>query len=530
MIRSPFPDVDIPDVSLTDFLLARAGDFGDKPALIDAPTGRTITYGQLVDSVRAIAAGLAERGFGKGEVFAHYTPNCPEYAVAFHAVATVGGVNTTANPQLTAEEFAAQLRDSRARLMVTVPELVEKATAAAQQAGVEEIFVYGEADGATPFASLHAAGAPPQVAIDPAEDLVALPYSSGTTGLAKGVMLTHRNLVANICQTAALVQVTEDGSKRARWVAVLPFFHIYGLVAIMNLALHLGDTVVTLPRFDLAEFLHVVQAYRITRASLVPPIVLALTKHPLVDEFDLSSLKLINSGAAPLSAELEVACGERVGCRMQQGYGLTETSPTTHWVGDERAGQMPGSIGPPVPNTECRIVDVATDEDVADGEPGELLIRGPQVMKGYLNNPGATDATIDPDGWLHTGDVARVEPDGSLRIVDRIKELIKYKAYQIAPAELEALLLRHPAITDAAVIPLPDEEAGQVPKAFVVTDGSITPEEVSQFVADHVAPYKKVRAVEIIDEIPKAPSGKILRRVLIEREQTATVARWCVIG
>ncbi len=524
VVRSPFPDIEIPNTPLTEFVLARAGEFRDEPALIDAPSGQTITYAQLVESVREVAAGLAERGFGKGEVFAHFAPNCPEYAVAFHAVATVGGVNTTANPLLTAEELAAQLRDSGARLLVTVPEFVEKATAAARQGGVEEIFVYGEADGATPFASLRAAGEPPLVAIDPAEDLVALPYSSGTTGLPKGVMLTHRNLVANICQVAALVQVKEDGSERARQVAVLPFFHIYGLVSLMNLPLYFGDTVVTMPRFDLHEFLRVIQEYRIARAMVVPPIVLALAKHPLVDEFDLSSLELINSGAAPLSAELEAACGNRLGCRMQQGYGLTETSPTTHWVGDELAGQMPGSIGPPVPNTECRIVNVATDEDVVAGESGELLIRGPQVMKGYLNNPRATALAIDPDGWLHTGDIARIEENGSLRIVDRIKELIKYKAYQIAPAELEALLLTHPAITDAAVIPLPDEEAGEVPKAFVVTNGSITPEEVSQFVADRVAPYKKVRAVEIIDEIPKAPSGKILRRVLIERESTAAVA------
>jgi acyl-CoA synthetase (AMP-forming)/AMP-acid ligase II len=518
MIRSPFPDVEIPDSSFTDFVLAGAGELGDKPALIDAPSGRTITYAGLAESVRAVAAGLAERGFGKGEVFAHYAPNLPEYAVAFHAVATAGGVSTTANPLLTADELAAQLRDSGACLLVTVPSLLEKATAAAEQAGVQEIFVYGEADGATPFASLlRTGGEQPDVAIDPANDIVALPYSSGTTGLPKGVMLTHQNLVANVCQVTAQRQLGAD----ERIIAVLPFFHIYGLVSIMNVTLYCGATLVTMPRFDLVEFLRVLQDHRISRAYVVPPIVLALAKHPLVDEFDLSSLEFMLSGAAPLSAELEVACGKRLGCRMQQGYGMTETSPTTHFVTDELAGQIPGSIGPLVPNTECRIVDVATREDAGAGEPGELCIRGPQVMKGYLNNPQATALTIDPDGWLHTGDVARVEQDGSLRIVDRVKELIKYKGYQIAPAELEALLLTHPAIADAAVIPVPDEEAGEVPKAFVVPRGSITPEEVARFVAGAVAPYKKVRAVEIVEEIPKSPTGKILRRLLIDRERTA---------
>jgi acyl-CoA synthetase (AMP-forming)/AMP-acid ligase II len=460
-MRSPFPDVEIPDVPLSDFVLAGAGGLGDKPALIDGTSGRTITYAQFAESVRAVAAGLAEWGFGKGDVFAHYAPNVPEYAVAFHAVASVGGVNTTANPLLTADELAAQLRHCGARLLVTVPDQLEKATAAAERAGVEEIVVYGEAAGAMPFASLlQAAGRPPTVAIDPAEDLAALPYSSGTTGLPKGVMLTHRNLVANICQTLAHQRLRADD----RVIAVLPFFHIYGLVVLMNMPLYRGATIVTMPRFDLAEFLRVVQQYRITRAWVVPPIVLALAKQPIVDEYELSSLKFMLSGAAPLSAELEVACGE----------------------------------------------------------PGELCIRGPQVMKGYLDNPEATAATIDPDGWLHTGDVARAAEHGSVWIVDRVKELIKYKGYQVAPAELEGLLLTHPAIADAAVIGVPDEAAGEVPKAFVVASGALTPEEVSAFVAERVAPYKKVRAVEIVDQIPKTPSGKVLRRVLIDRERAAT--------
>src|SRR5919197_1785968 len=308
MIRSPFPDVEIPDVPLTPFVLARAGELGDKPALIDAPTGRTITYAELAESVRAVAAGLAERGFGKGAIFAHYAPNLPEYAVAFLAVATVGGVNTTANPLLTADELTAQLRDCGARLLVTVPDRLETASAAAERVGVEEIFVYGEADGATPFASLlQALGEPPHVAIDPAEDLVALPYSSGTTGLPKGVMLTHRNLVANVCQMVAAHRATEDD----RVIAALPFFHIYGLVVILNMALSRG-------------------------------------------------------------ADLETACGERLGCKIVQGYGMTETSPVTHVVPDDAAGRKPGSIGVPVANTECRVVDLKTDADAAPGERGEL--------------------------------------------------------------------------------------------------------------------------------------------------------------
>jgi acyl-CoA synthetase (AMP-forming)/AMP-acid ligase II len=521
VFRSPHPDVEIPNTPLPDFVLARAGELGDKPALVDAPSGRTFTYRQLAESVRAVAAGLAERGFGKGDVFAHYAPNLPEYAVAFHGVAAAGGVNTTANPLLTADELALQLRHSSTRLLVTVPAQLETATASAERAGVEEVFVYGQGGGATPFAALlEAGGEPPEVAINPADDLVALPYSSGTTGLPKGVMLTHRNLVANISQVTGLFYTSE----RDRVIAVLPFFHIYGLVVIMNMTLHRGATIVTMPRFDLVEFLRAIQEYRITRVNVVPPIALALAKHPLVDEFDLSSLEFVGSGAAPLSAELELACAERLGCRVQQGYGLTETSPVTHTVPEDLAGQMPGSIGLLVPNTECRIVDLATGDEVPAGEPGELCIRGPQVMKGYLNDPEATAQTIDAEGWLHTGDVASVEEDGSVRIVDRVKELIKYKGYQIAPAELEGLLLTHQGIADAAVIPLPDEEAGEVPKAFVVPSGPLTPEEVSAFVAERVAPYKKVRAVELVDEIPKSPTGKTLRRVLIDRERSSAAA------
>jgi len=288
---------------------------------------------------------------------------------------------------------------------------------------------------------------------------------------------------------------------------------------VMNAVLRNGATLVTMPRFDLEGYLALVQAHRATKAHLVPPIVLALAKSPLVERYDLSSLQLVNSGAAPLSAELAQAAAARVGCPVVQGYGMTESSPVTHVTPLDPARHRLGSIGPPVPNTECRIVDLSSGAELGPGEEGEVCVRGPQVMRGYLDDPEATAATVDPDGWLHTGDVGRADEDGYVVLVDRVKELIKYKGYQVAPAELEAVLLEHPAVAEAAVVGRPDEEAGEVPKAFVALAGDATAEELMAFVAERVAPYKKLRALEFVEEIPKSPSGKLLRRVLNERER-----------
>ena len=517
IFRSPFPDVEIPEVPLTEFVFGRAAEHPERPALVDGVSGRVLTYAQLAGAVRAAAAGLARRGFAKGDVLALYSPNLPEYVVAFHAVATLGGVVTTVNPQYTAEELGKQLRDSGAKYLVTIPPLLERASAAAEGKGLSELFVFGEAEGATPFASLLEGGADdlPAVHIDAREDLVALPYSSGTTGVCKGVMLTHRNLVANLAQIMGSGHDWRDETL----VCVLPLFHIYGMVAIMNHGLYCGATVVTLPRFDFEQLLRTMQDYRVTFAHLVPPVMLALSKSPLVDSYDLSPLHTVFSGAAPLGAELARACSERLGCSVVQGYGMTEASPATHL--STREHNKPGSVGLCVPNMECRLVSTETGEDVGAGERGEILVRGPQVMRGYLNRPEATAQTVDADGWLHTGDVAYADEDGYFFIVDRAKELIKYKAFQVAPAELEAVLLTHPSVADAAVIPSPDDEAGEVPKAFVVVrEGhAMTEAEVLGFVASRVAPYKKVRRVEFVAQIPKSPSGKILRRLLVARER-----------
>ncbi|NUM44418.1 MAG: 4-coumarate--CoA ligase family protein [Anaerolineales bacterium] len=516
IFRSPIPDIPIPDVPLTPLVLRKAAEMPTKPALIDGPSGRTITYGQLAGAVRLVASSLLARGFKKGDVFAIYSPNIPEYAIAFHAVSLAGGINTTANPLYTAEELAFQLNDSGAKFLLTVPMFLDKALEAAKHSKVEEVFVFGEAEGATPFAALlKGDGNVPDPGIHSAEDLVVLPYSSGTTGLPKGVMLTHRNLIANILQTAPVETISADDVL----VGILPFFHIYGMLVIMNASLYHGATVITMPRFDMEQFLQLVQQYKISRAHLVPPIVLGLTKHPIVDKYDLSSLKVIISGAAPLGADLTQACAARLKCIVKQGYGLTETSPVTHVDVDDSSKIKPGSVGQPIPNTEVRVVDPIAGKDLGHNERGEVWLRGPQVMKGYLNNPQATAMTIDSDGWLHTGDIGYADDESYFYIVDRVKELIKYKGMQVAPAELEAILLTHPAIADAAVIPIPDEEAGEIPKAFVVLKGETTPEAIMDYVAGKVAPHKKVRQLEIVDQIPKSASGKILRRILVDKER-----------
>jgi acyl-CoA synthetase (AMP-forming)/AMP-acid ligase II len=353
-----------------------------------------------------------------------------------------------------------------------------------------------------------------------------LPYSSGTTGVPKGVMLTHRNIVANLAQTIACGDVVGE---RDVVIGVLPFFHIYGLVVVMNTTLLAGATVVTMPRFDLEQFLSTIQTYRVSVAFVAPPIVLALAKHPLVERYDLSSLRLVLSGAAPLDEGLARACAARVGCDVGQGYGMTEASPVTHLADATDRLANVGAVGRAAPSTETMIVDVETGKPLGVGEAGEVWVRGPQVMRGYLNRPDATAATLDADGWLHTGDVGYVDAGGYLRVVDRVKELIKYKGMQVAPAELEAVLLAHPGVADAAVIPIPDEVAGEVPKAYVVPrarpdDPDAFAAEVAAFVAGRVAPHKKLRAVELTEAIPKSPSGKILRRVLVERERAGVGA------
>jgi len=523
MYTSPLAPLDIPATPLAEFVLARAATYGQRAALIEAGTGRTISYAELPSLVDRAAASLARLGIAKGDVCAIFAPNTPEYLIALLSVARLGAVMTTAGSLSTTSDLAKQLKDSAARVLFTSTALAATWRDSLAGTSVEHIVTFdapmdpiGGCSGHVFSALVAKPGAPPRVDVDP-DDLVALPYSSGTTGLPKGVMLTHRNLVANILQTHAADHFREGEDVT---VAFLPFFHIYGLTVIALLGLWSGATLVVLPKFELEAYLALVERYRATLLHVVPPVVVALAKHPAVAGHDFSSVRKLFSGAAPLGADVTEQCMRRLGCVLTQGYGLTETSPVTHVMPENAARLKLGSIGVPVPNTECRIVDAETAHDVTDGSAGEIWVRGPQVMRGYFNRPDETRGALDADGWFRTGDIGRADADGYFFIVDRLKELIKYKGLQVPPAELEAVLLSHPAVADAAVVPFPDAEAGEIPRAFVVRKGTATAEELMAFVAGQVASYKKVRRLEFIDAIPKSPSGKILRRLLKDKPPT----------
>jgi acyl-CoA synthetase (AMP-forming)/AMP-acid ligase II len=489
--RSPEPDIEIPDVAMPEYVLGGAAARGDHPAFVDGASGEITTYAEVAARVDASAAALQGRGVGKGDVVALVGPNSAEWGIAYHAILRVGGVVTPMNPLLTPEEMGRQQENSGSKLLIDDP-----AAFVAQ---------------ADPSATLR------DVALDP-EDLAVLPYSSGTTGLMKGVMLTHRNLVANIEQAWNSMPLNDEDVL----VGLMPFFHIYGQTVVLNMGLAKGSTIVIMQRFDCDALMDLMEKHGVTWLHVAPPVILQLATHANVEGRDFSKLKLIISGAAPLDAELAGRAEAKIGAPIRQGYGMTELSPVSHKSRLARIAETPpGSVGALIPNTEARLVDPETEQDVAEGEEGEIWIRGPQVMRGYLNNDEATAETLVEDGWLRTGDIARIDENGFTFIVDRLKELIKYKGYQVPPAELEALLVSHPKVKDAGVIGVPMDDGGEAPKAFVVTDDGVTAEELMAYVAERVAPYKKIREVEFVDEIPKSASGKILRRLLREEHATA---------
>jgi acyl-CoA synthetase (AMP-forming)/AMP-acid ligase II len=380
------------------------------------------------------------------------------------------------------------------------------------------VIALGDAPGSEPLtALLGGPTTPPALAIAP-DALAVMPYSSGTTGFPKGVMLTHRNIIA---QCVAIESVTDTDLivPGSAVLAVLPFFHIYGIMAFLTFGLMRGARLITIPRFDLEQYVQLARRHEVPVLHVVPPILLALAKYP--GELQLPQLRAALVSAAPLSAELAAEFTQRTGAMVYQAYGMTELAGASHLGSLDPARNKPGSGGSLMGSAEARVVSVETGADVGPGERGEVWVRGPFRMEGYFQDPAATAHTIDRDGWLHTGDIGYVDGDGDLWIVDRVKELIKYKGMQVAPAELEAVLLQHPAVADCAVYSQPDDEAGEIPKAAVVLKrgAAATVDELLQFVSARVSPHKRIRVLNFVDAIPKSASGKILRRVLVAQDR-----------
>lgn len=520
IIKSPHNNVTLPNTSFTEFVFGTLDQNKNNVVMVDNPTGRSFTAAQLKDASIRVASGLVKLGFKKGDRILIFANNCPEYGILFLACGAIGATVTTANPVYTAGELARQLNHSHAVAVVTMPHLhsvVVQAVESDQEVSqnVKLVISIGDMEGCFPFKKLmedDGKAFPENVTIDPDNDLMVLPYSSGTTGLPKGVELTHTNIIANLLQLTRGPMSLNPETERL--IGVLPFYHIYGMVVVQFGSVCLGTKLVIIPRFEPEVFLSIIQQHKLSYLHLVPPLALFLAKSPLVDNFDISSVHSIICGAAPLGEGLTKEVNNRINAEVIQAYGLTECSPVTNY---DRIPVKHGTIGQLVPNTEAKMIDLSTGESLKPGETGELLVRGPQVMKGYLKNQQATDDMIK-DGWLHTGDIGHVDEDGYIIISDRVKELIKYKGFQIAPAELEALIYTHPAVQDVAVIGIPKgEEFGEVPRAFVVPkpDTKLQEDDVTKFVEENVAPYKKLRGgVQFVESIPKTASGKILRREL----------------
>jgi 4-coumarate--CoA ligase len=516
--RSKLPDIDIPfHMPLADYCLEKATQWADKVCLIDGNTGKEHRYGEIELQTRRVAAGLAKLGVPQGGVIALLLPNCAEFVTVFLGAAKRGAVVTTANPFYTAAELEKQILASGATVVVTQSSYIEKLAAL----NVQIITVDQHVENCLHISVLLEADEAdcPEVEIDP-DSVVCLPYSSGTTGLPKGVMLTHKSLVSSVAQQvdgeAPNLNITVDDTL----MCVLPMFHIYSLNSILLCGLRVGATLVIMPKFELPKLLDLIQRHKVTMGPFVPPIVLAIAKNPIVEKYDLSSIKMVMSGAAHLGKELEDAFRARLpNAVLGQGYGMTEAGPVLAMslaFAKTPFPVKPGSCGTVVRNAEVKIVDTETGMSLPYNQPGEICIRGPQIMKGYLNDPKSTANTIDKDGYLHTGDVAFIDEDEEMFIVDRVKEIIKFKGFQVPPAELEALLQGHDQIQDAAVVSRKDETAGEVPVAFVVraAGSTISEEEVKEYIAKQVVFYKKLHNVYFVESIPKSPAGKILRKDL----------------
>jgi acyl-CoA synthetase (AMP-forming)/AMP-acid ligase II len=502
-----------------DIVLETCRRIPNKTALFDSSCNRSFTYAEYGDHVESLARGFVAAGLKPGEVLAIFLPNSWEFAITHHAATLAGGIPTFLNPAYREREVRYQLETSGAAFLITDGPLLEGINLAGLPALRRVFAIRTSAAGTEDFAGLlkPTSATLPQPCAGSREILAALPFSSGTTGLPKGVMLSHYNLVANVYQLLGphgTPLLADDVM-----LSFLPLYHIYGLTVALTLSLALGSKLVLMPRFDIRKLSALCLEHGVTMMPMVPPAINALCQAAEAGAFPKDhKVRWIKSGAAPLAPELARRLGDLTGIPVNQGYGMTEASPVTH-VGYIKPPEMyrPASIGQPLALTECRILDL-NDREVAPGEPGELVMRGPQFMLGYWKEPDATAAVLR-DGWYYSGDIARADADGFYYVLDRSKEMIKYKGFPVAPAEVESVLLEHPAVRDCGVVAKPDAEAGEIPCAFVVVRDGFTPsdaldKQLRDFVADRLAHHKQPREVRFVDAVPRTPSGKILRREL----------------
>ncbi|KAJ0264624.1 AMP-binding enzyme [Hirschfeldia incana] len=530
IFRSKLPDISIPNhLPLTEYVFQKFSSHGDGDStttcLIDAATGRVFTYADVLITFRRIAAGIYGLGIRHSDTVMLLLPNSPEFALSFLSVVYLGAVSTSANPLFTQTEITKQAKASAAKMIITKPCYVHK-LAKLQQLGVVIVCVddgndaVSLADGCVSFTKLTQADETklPKPEISP-EDTVSIPYSSGTTGLPKGVMITHKGLVTSAAQKVDGENPNLNFTGDDVIVCFLPIFHTFTHSSLMLSAMRTGAAFLIMPRFELNLVMELIQRYKVTVVPVAPPVVLALVKSPETEKYDLSSVRMMLSGAATLKKELEDAVRLKLpNAIFGQSYGLTEAGTVANSLAFAKNPfkTKSGSCGTVIRNAEMKVVDTISGVSLPRNKPGEICIRGDQLMKGYLNDPEATSRTIDKDGWLHTGDIGFVDEDDEIFIVDRLKELIKFKGYQVAPAELEALLISHPYIEDAAVVAMTDEVANEVPVAFVVKSKGcqIAEEDVKKYVNKQVVHYKRIKMVFFVNAIPKSASGKLLRKVL----------------
>ncbi|AEE29980.1 OPC-8:0 CoA ligase1 [Arabidopsis thaliana] len=518
--RTPIPLPPNPSLDVTTFISSQA--HRGRIAFIDASTGQNLTFTELWRAVESVADCLSEIGIRKGHVVLLLSPNSILFPVVCLSVMSLGAIITTTNPLNTSNEIAKQIKDSNPVLAFTTSQLLPKISAAAKKLPIvlmdeERVDSVGDVRRLVEMMKKEPSGNRVKERVDQ-DDTATLLYSSGTTGMSKGVISSHRNLIAMV-QTIVNRFGSDDGEQR--FICTVPMFHIYGLAAFATGLLAYGSTIIVLSKFEMHEMMSAIGKYQATSLPLVPPILVAMVNgaDQIKAKYDLSSMHTVLCGGAPLSKEVTEGFAEKYPTvKILQGYGLTESTGIGASTDTVEESRRYGTAGKLSASMEGRIVDPVTGQILGPKQTGELWLKGPSIMKGYFSNEEATSSTLDSEGWLRTGDLCYIDEDGFIFVVDRLKELIKYKGYQVAPAELEALLLTHPEITDAAVIPFPDKEVGQFPMAYVVrkTGSSLSEKTIMEFVAKQVAPYKRIRKVAFVSSIPKNPSGKILRKDLIK--------------